>query len=237
MTPGTYTGTGGGGNLSLTQIDTLNKGDSVTFEITGLQLKPGDNYSRAIRCEFEGAPTVNARLVIKTEVSYTPSDFSITNASNQSIGGTPSGTTTYFMPIAFTFGYVTNDYVADPQYYVSSPWISSTDPDDLAPDVIANNITSGIYNGFRTLPSGVTKEQSLDDNTVALNYPAKKTVQFKLVGSTSTNRKVFHLGFAWPDNYTNANTNYDYDILGTYLADHANGAEIKIKYTISLEQT
>lgn len=234
--------TNGSGKLTSNAEETTVKGGtggtgSLTYTLSNVEIKPGDDYARAVKVTLAGTQSVNAQLIVKMELSYTPSDFSI---ANKSVGNTSATTTTYFMPLGFTFGY--NPATASDTYYIVKPWTVSTTESEVSPTAIANAFAKNIgdHTGI-TVPSGCTK--SYDGNAVTFKFPKGKTVQFsKLPGSTS--KKYFHVGFAYPAEYNKTyaydgetETALDLNTIGTYLAEHApSGATVDITYTFILEQ-
>lgn len=236
LTIGKTTGTGGG--LSGATISSTRKGTTLTYKLNNVSIKPGDIFHRALSFNFSSSsiPSVDARITIKTEIEYDPEDFKIVNGAGQSIGGTTG--TTYFMPLGFTlcWGHSTSNATFSENYYMSNPWKSSTSA--ITGNSIENTIASTMYSKF-TVPSGVSKINPNNTNAFSMDYPTGSKIQFKLPGSTGTNRYYFHMGFAWPDEpvASDKNANYDYDVLATYLADNApSDAKFNITYIVSVEQ-
>ena len=215
----------------------VTNGKSISVTVSNLKIGPGDVIPNAVRFNIyynSSKPKFTSFIKITTTIQYTESNFSITNDDKTSIGGTAKNTTTYFMPIGFTFGYQSNTSSGF-YHYVSEPWIVSTDSNDIAPATIQNAITAGIKSKV-TSPTPTVEDAT--KNVVKIgNFTKDK--QPKLTISKPTTGTVsysnFDLGFVWPFEYEDAEGVYDFDEIATYLAGKSD-TSISVTFTVTFEQ-
>ena len=214
-----------GSTLSVSQ----KKGESLVYTFNDVKLNLGDDYKDLLRVTFDKAPNVPVYVIIKVDIDYNPAHFKIPANTILKTDGKTYMPESYIMPLTFTFGYQGKQNNVTDSYFVST---KTTDSEIITE--IENKIATGINSKISTPSTG---KSVTDDNAVQIKFAGTAAIKFKCVGDTSS-RTNFDLGFVWPESYTNTTTNYDYDTIATYLANHApDDATIDITYTVSIEQT
>ena len=253
-----------GVNVTMTPSTELNKyvktnttrGESATMAFEGIPLRPGTDFSDAVNIKFEGIPNVKVKVILLFHIDYNSTDTANTTVP-VGIGGNDDDTR-YFMPLGFTFGAKeANGNVVVANGIISNPWKNSVEAIDGY---------QATHNGLeQSIRMGIKKKLSdEDDTTLTFNWvsdssdygfsfifdpnsttAATKTdiknngIHFHAKDSTVSSKiiKQFELGFVWPEEYTDPKDKYDYDVIGTYLAQNADETKpIKIWYTVKLEQ-
>ena len=137
---------------------------SSTVAFNQLSLRPGSDYSEAIKIKFSGTPNVKVKVSVIFHVNYTstgtysgnvPADIGLVN------------TATGFLPIGFTLGakdalgatIISTDKDANNKNYVCNPWKAHTSGNP------SNTVETAISNGVAAQIAGLTSEQV----TVAVN--------------------------------------------------------------------
>ena len=196
---------------------------TLTYKISDVSIKPGDDYFNAARFTFDGAPTTDVKVTIGVNLDYTKATFSVPSG----VGGATK--TTYFMPLGFTFSSGKTSAVGN---YALNPWKNHTTSGSMDPADVASAIRTGI-SGKITAPATPTNDSDTSNGYKLYNtFGAGDTIQWTIGGTAGVS--TFDMGFAWPDDSTH-NT-YDLDVISTYLADKANGAPITITYFVTIEQ-
>ena len=105
---------------------------SATVTISGLNMKPGDDFSDAIRFTITGTPEVKCRVTVLTRFSYgSVPGTSAVNAMQMSGTecGYPNEEFCYFMPVGLTFG--TGYYNSQNKTYTPTVYGKDANNNDL----------------------------------------------------------------------------------------------------------
>ena len=233
-----------------------------TITISGLKMRPGLEFPKAVKFAFTGEPNVPVQVKITPTITYDSKVHTTTyatddagnvtatyynyyvpdNAIVQSIANDGTITympATYFMPLGFNFSYDTPELDKN---LVLSPWMSSTNKDDVSGSKISNAIANGIVPGNNTRlrassaePPKGKAEISVSGNTITIGtFAAGTEIQFHINGKS--NCPFFHMGFYYPlDSSTDKEK---YDKISTYIAEHIDpNCTITVSYTVELVQT
>ena len=232
------------------------RGESATMAFEGIPLRPGTDFSDAVNIKFEGIPNVKVRVRVLFHIDYNSTDTANTTVP-VGVGGNDDNTR-YFMPLGFTFGAKdANDNVIIENQIINQPWMNSVDfatfpaadTYNATPDKCEQSIRKGIMLklGDSTKADALTVNSQSDygfyfdfdpNSTTAATKNDIKTngIHFHAKNSTQI-IKQFELGFEWPIEYVDSTGKYDYDVIGTYLAQNADETKpIKIWFTVRLDQ-
>ena len=213
--------------------------DKAMVTITGLKLKPGDDFSDVIHFEITGKPEVKASVRVYTCVLYTDRVYT---AFEVPAGVAELDKKTWFIPIGFTFGVNgTNDYVAEPwRYYDKNNSPGSG-------EVGMNKTEAAIRNGVISkldVQAGYVEEGDYNYYFHKTFDPTKDIVFHpKTNGTVNKNINInqFDMGFAYPLEWPPADkTGYPYtpdqiDKIGMFLAERGTST-ITITYKIEVVQ-
>lgn len=235
----------------------VKNGKSGTITISGLKMRPGLDFSRAVKFEFgkQGETqklSVPAEVRITTTVEYDDkvhkdtqnADKTITYynyyvpagkiiqsiASNGAITYMPQ---TYFMPIGFTFSHDVASANGNTNVALGS-WTedagTGTDSKVIA-SAISDSIASGVSGRIKNANTSVSK------NTVTIPFAKDSAVTFNI--NDGTGLTYFHMGFFYPLDRTATGKDADfYNRLATYIAEHTDpDCTITVSYTVELVQT
>ena len=199
---------------------------SLTYKLSDVSIKPGDDYFNAVRFSFDGAPTtdVKIRISVKFDLSTTTlNKFSVPSG----IGGTTAQT--WFMPLGFTFS---SGKTSAEGNYALSPWKNDTNRDNMTYTDLAAAIRNNIRDKKITSPTYDASNSTSGHYYIDYKFGKDQPIQWTIGGVAGL--KNFDMGFAWPDDSTHAT--YDLDVISTYIADQLDGATFGIIYTVSIEQ-
>ena len=217
------------------KVNETQNGDSVSITYEALPLYPGADYSKLLNIKVEGKPTVNATFQLSYHIDYQQSSFTVP----ANVGGT--GADTCFMPIGFTFGAkdTTGTYANG---YVFEPWqsgIPNNEESPILPDKIESTMVANIRDIFY-VSHGADPISNTTDYRIYKYYNLNTNIYlYPRDGSsyvTAGRMNNFDVGFNWPAVWTDPDGNYDYDVIGTYLAKYRSDATISITYTASIRQ-
>ena len=233
----TNLGTYGGATVNTEVMD----GDSGTISITGLKMYPGCQYPRAAKFEFSGTPSVDVQLKIIPTITYsdamhTSANYRVPTGAKINLGSS----TTYYMPLGFTFCSNSTSI-----YKVVDPWMSSTTKANVSATAVSNAIASGIVTGTNKRLKGSSAEPlegqdefSVSGNTLTIGiFKAGTPITFDI--NSSKDLTCFCMGFYYPLDWP-SETSTDrakYDKISTYFSRHAaSDATITINYKVELVQ-
>ena len=230
-----------------------------TITISGLKMRPGLDFSRAVKFEFgkQGETqtlSVPAEVRITTTVEYDDKVHTDTQNADKTItyhnyyvpagkiiqSKAANGTITYmpltyFMPIGFTFSHDVASANGNTNVALGS-WTedagTGTDSKVIA-SAISNSIASGVKGKITNANTSVSK------NTVTIPFAKNSAVTFNI--DDETNLTYFHTGFFYPLDRNDTDKGRDNDFyskLATYIAEHTDpDCTITVSYTVELVQT
>ena len=233
---------------------------SAVVTISGLNMKPGDDFSDAIRFTITGTPEVKCQVIIYAKYVYgtninNAGSIELINVDEKSKIEGINGEW-YFMPIGLTFGAgycnASNVYTSIiPDDYALQPWRYDSPDNGIQPassDIYSNNMAIAYANGIASKMNanyykhsgsehGIVFDTFLVDSTTG-----KSEIVFHPENDTSKNINSFNFGFKWPYEYTIKDANgavvlsaATVDEIATYMADRG-GTNFTIKYTVRIEQ-
>ena len=239
--------------LNFDQADITSFNNGVSFTATGVNIKPGDDFSNAIRFTITGTPEVRCKVIVTFHFEYGKNNYTFIK----------TGTNKYDMPVGFTFGALdgNNNYVVPNKngnnvIYLTNlgPWRTYT---GTSPSTVGNSITADSMVAMdKTEWIYAYDVENLIDVTCTKNIGSGKDSYFEKIfepnteiafyadaGNTATKIKTLEFGFAWPYEYGTGATEIDnYDELANKVAANIKndtGTDknlFKIKYTVSIEQ-
>ncbi len=230
-------------------IKNFNNGVSAT--ITGVSIKPGDDFSDAIRFTITGTPEVKCKVTVTIHFQY----------GNNAYTYIKTGTDKYDMPVGFTFGALdgNNNYVVKNKdnnnevVYLThlGPWrtYTGTDPSTVgssitAHSMVAMNKTEWIYaNDIQNLIDVTCTKNtgSGKDSYFHKTFDPNTEIAFYADADNKANKtkiKSLEFGFAWPYEYGNTPADVEnYDELANKVASNTGSNNLfNITYTVSIEQ-
>ncbi len=238
----------------------VKNGKSGSITISDLKMRPGVVAPRAVKFEFTGTPQVPVQVKITPTITYDSKVHTTTEAKDSAGNVTatyynyyvPANTIvqsiandgtitympeTYFMPLGFNFS--SNSAELD-KNLVLSPWMSSSNKDEVNATAISNAITQGIAgeNGRFKGSSASTSAPSVNGNVITLGtFAENKAITFNI--NSGTTLECFCMGFYYPLDWPSA-TSTDkekYDKISTYIAEHTDpDCTVTISYTVDIVQ-
>ena len=229
---------------------------AATVTIAGLNIKPGDDYSDALRFTITGTPEVKCRVKLTVQFFYGNSEeYDYDRIKVVGVDGVEASTDKYCMPVGFTFGapknrtskeyIISNAYVVDPwrEYTGKSPSSNDTTKPSSFSNVGMNSTEKLLVNGIRDKLDGVTSTMTTNSYIYKDFDPSSTNSKINKVAFYAKNGDVpintLELGFAWPyENGTDEDTIAMYDNYSNIIAQKvaAKSEFITITYTISVEQ-
>lgn len=225
----------------LAKIATVTGEDgSATVTIAGLNMKPGDDFSDAVRFTITGDPEVKCKVTVQTRVRYgiDPKNSRLEAmkiADNAGLEGD-----WYFMPVGLTFGtgyynstskaYTPVAYGTNLNYvYLTNPWLAckpsaTAGTSSLAPAKMMEKFQDGIQSKI----DGSAETGTMDYGGITKTFNPTDEFAFYTnnVNGTKTKVNSFVFGFVFPYEYSN--TTYDalltqdkLDEVATYISDHS----------------
>jgi hypothetical protein len=204
---------------------TVNKGDSVSITLSGVDMAIGDSFLQALKVEIGGEPTVPVELKIACHVNYDDSEdgsYWVTSDISK------ANSDLLFMPLGFTMDWAAN--TASGTTYICHQY-HNKNSNELE-EIIVRNIYNKLYG--KSYDANKCPYVDFDTNT---DYYFTKSYGAKLPISGVENE--FYLGFNWPHKYSNSSTtNWDYDAIATHISEKASAANSRITfaYTFSIVQ-
>lgn len=223
----------------LAEIATVTGEDgSATVTIAGLNMKPGDDFSDAVRFTITGDPEVKCKVTVQTRVRYGIDPKNSRLEAMKVVDSAGLEGTWHFMPVGLTFGtgyynstskaYTPVKYGTNLNYvYLTNPWLAckgDTKGSSLAPDVMMGNFKTGIQSKI----DGSEEAGTADYGGMSRTLEPTEELAFYTnnVNGTKTKVNSFVFGFVFPYEYSN--TTYDalltqdkLDEVATYISDHS----------------
>lgn len=198
---------------------TVNDEGVGIFKIEDLKLKPGDDFSDALKLIVSGSPVATSTLSVDVSITYNDNSEPDSNKPFEIPTGTfkDIATPTYYMPIGFKVGTYNENgvYTCD---YASTPYVSGDDANE-------NGIEAAIENKIADF-TDLTRTQKHDDASkmyTSKQFEVNKRIMFK------ENVSALGFGFDWPVSSDVANSNE----IGTWISNQ--GYTFDITYTISVD--
>ena len=204
------------------EVEVTQNGNSLSVELKGLKMAPGDDFSETINFALSGAATTYLRMNMDVDVIYDLDDFYIDPSVDPSdIDGCSS-----FMPIVLNAVVNTSEsslYVFYPNW-IDNGYYSMEDyifyKETFSAELYWTTAITGVYNtsGDLSKPTDLSFERVLGvgDQAGFLNYDNELV-------------NTFNFGFSWPY-YENS----QWDARDTWLMN--NDPSFSIVYTFTLEQ-
>ena len=220
-----------GANVELIKDEANN---ILSATVTGLKMRPGMDFSDALKVRFEGETNVDAFVIITFHFEYMLGDFKIPNG----VANVTATSGINMMPIGLRFGALMDSTPVISNAYAGSTTPYRTQTADDAEDGYVNHIRKNIYCSFY---------YNVDEDTdtyISKNFDAGDKILFHPYSdwnSKTVNENVnineFEFGFDWPDEYSD-NKGYNYDEAGTYLSQNTTALSqtISFTYTVKIQQ-
>lgn len=208
----------------------VKKGDSGSVTFSGLTMKPGDEYPKALVVKFEGKPTVPVKVTVKFHFEYLLGNFKVPKG----VAGVTADGGKNMMPIGLRFGASNNAVEVIKNDYAGTSIPYRTMTADNTEDSIVNHIQKNIV-----LSEYYFKTDVSTDTYICNIYEAGDDILFYTKGTNSKAINELEFGFDWPFEYVDTDGDYDYDIAGTWLAKNRwdpNQYPISFTYTVTIEQ-
>ena len=232
-----------------------------TVTISDINIKPGDDFSDAVRFTITGTPEVKCKVQIGCNIVYvyknnnssTNSNYKYSNFRVSSdLASAPANDDKYFMPIGFTFAApksrTSTDYII-PRTIVVSPWREYTgiNPSSSSSPLGMDTTEKAIANAIKGKMNGFDGSSSTDTagsggyycSKSFTNSNANKIEFFASSGNTTTPINTFEFGFYWPYEYDGSETEIaKYDEYSNIIAANAKENEglFTITYFVSVQQ-
>ena len=227
--------------------------NSVSFTFSDINIKPGDDFSDAVRFTINGTAEVDLQVRLTAQVTYgagATSDYSKFKYYTD-----PDGDTTkdkYAMPIGFTFAALNEDaykieesYIADPfrKYTGNSPSGSSNIGMNKTEDRIIPAI-AGKFTDVSYVQTNTTAKNGFANAYIFKNFTSKSDILFYASNGNPVN--AFELGFHWPYEYGSSESEKSTnDTIATWLGSNANKTDnpngnesvLSVVYTLEITQT
>ena len=207
---------------------TVNKGDSVSITLSGVELIPGNNFYKALNVQVGGTPNVDVDFTITCEVDY---DYESAYFVPSEISGYEEARP--FMPIGYTV-WLPGEKT---QVNICAPWHFYIE--NKIEEIIIRNASKNL---FGTTPKEIT-EANIDKNDATNFSCTKKFNQGIPISEACNNITDFYFGFFTPKSYNKTNSDPDIssakiDEIATYIAEKASAANspITFTYTFSIVQ-
>ena len=228
----TVTATPGAGLASAVGTSQVTAAENaVTYTFTGIKLKPGDDFSDAIRFTITGTAEVKVRVKIIQQVSLTAAHFAVP----EGVGGLDADT--YSFPMGFTFGAYYYNKTTEAYSNVIAPGFTH-DPFGYSS---ADNQEKYFMEAVENKIDATHAEAS--DDYVYKDFNPTETIAFYADTDTSKSKPIntFDLGFKWPDTWPVGGTQAEidkYDEISTYLGDNlsSNNRTFSVTYTVEIVQ-
>lgn len=225
----------------LAEIATVTGEDgSATVTIAGLNMKPGDDFSDAVRFTITGDPEVKCKVTVQTRVRYGIDPKNSRLEAMKVVDSAGLEGTWHFMPVGLTFGtgyynstskaYTPVAYGTNLNYvYLTNPWLAckpsaTAGTSSLAPAKMMEKFQDGIQSKI----DGSEKAGTSDYGGMSRTLEPTEELAFYTnnVNGTKTKVNSFVFGFVFPYEYSN--TTYDalltqdkLDEVATYISEHS----------------
>ena len=222
--------------------------DKAMVTITGLKLKPGDDFSDVIKFEVSGSPEVKARVKLTVQIKHHNIK---TNSNNYASISVPAGVadlkkTTYFMPLGYTFGANNASNKYENNYFTGTePWRAYDGNENGATNsVIGVSVTEAkLVEGVATKIDVDAVDEgtgSKDDSYFYKDFDPNIPIAFHPIGNSNININQFDMGFVYPLEWPpkDVKCNYTADQLNTvstYFGEVGKG-QVEMLYTIEIIQ-
>lgn len=216
---------------------------AVTLELNNVagenvfKIKPGDDYSDAIRFTITGTAEVPVEVKISPSFAYTNNTY---YKIPKGVGGL--STETQYMPLGFTFGGLYYDgETYSPKIdndYVALPWLKNTAANAMERVVVGNMLDKIDY---------TSSDTTSDTPYVLKKFEAGESILFTSKIDSAKKVNAFDFGFVWPMEWSkDDNPDFDHtveeaDQMMMYLYSITNGwnddaYKLQITYTIQINQ-
>ena len=151
------------------------KGDSVSYTVSNLTLKPGDDYSNLFTASITKTPTVDANVTITVDVTACSEDSFSVNASDFTAYDWGQDATRKYLPIGVYYG---NKYVVNP-YKVCTTTVETTIESAIITELAKHNslTATAAGNAVSGTFSKNTEIQNLSNITIGFDWPENYTTQ------------------------------------------------------------
>jgi hypothetical protein len=227
--------------------------DKAMVTITGLKLKPGDDFSDVVKFEVSGSPEVKARVKLTVQIKHHNIK---TNSNNYASISVPAGVadlkkTTYFMPLGYTFGANNASNKYENNYFEGTePWRAydeSTTEADIKTSVVGVSVTEA------ALVAGVATKIDVDAEDAGTSSDSYFYKDFdpnipialhpkNAKGTVNKNIKInqFDMGFVYPLDWPPKDVSCAYtadqlNTVSTYFGEVGKG-QVEMLYTIEIIQ-
>ena len=229
-------------------------GDSITANISGLKIGPGDTLHDVVKFKFTGTPNVKMKFVFDFDISFTSSNFLVPNGTGK------ASAATYMFPIKLQQKLIqygsTNTEVTTGTRTLVYPWTVSTNNAKFTSAEFENKALGWFLSPFYTYDAttnanvysmaltDIDSSTSVVDNALVKEFSKNETFKFRDYNGGDVGE--FRFGFEWPfqfsgNAYDIANdkyltTAYDFNEIETYFANKSSVPTFDVSYTIKLEQ-
>ena len=222
--------------------------DKAMVTITGLKLKPGDDFSDVIKFEVSGSPEVKARVKLTVQIKHHNIK---TNSNNYGAISVPAGVadlkkTTYFMPLGYTFGANNASDEYENNYFTGTePWRAYDGNENGAKDsVIGVSKTEAALVAGAATKINVTAVDagtgSNDDSYFYKDFAPGTPIAFHPIGNSNIKINRFDMGFVYPLEWPPKDVSCAYtadqlNTVSTYFGEVGKG-QVEMLYTIEIIQ-
>lgn len=224
--------------------------DKAMVTITGLKLKPGDDFSDVIKFEVLGSPEVKARVKLTVQIKHK----NLSNGGNNYNYGSisvPAGVadlkkTTYFMPLGYTFGANNASNKYENNYFEGTqPWRAydeSTTEENIKTSVVGVSVTEAkLVEGVATKIDVEAKNAGTSsDSYFYKDFDPNIPIAFHPIGNSNININRFDMGFVYPLEWPPKDVSCAYkadqlNAVSTYFGEVGKG-QVEMLYTIEIIQ-
>lgn len=242
---------------SISRVVINHPGNSVTAELSGLKIAPGDDLSNIVKIVFSGQPEVKLRATLTVRFVYKGESYSHIKLDD-GVGGEvlTSSSATYVMPVGFKFGasnssnsnnVLESSYVADPWRYKVYTGTSNPSKTPIGmnrtEDAIVGGIESKIDVTAMKTKTTVTENTNVNDAYIFKEFAPNSNVLFYENSDATAKTKpfdTFELGFVWPfEDSTYSSSRFtveEKNEIDTWFAKNKTASTFTITYTIAVEQ-
>lgn len=227
--------------------------DKAMVTITGLKLKPGDDFSDVIKFEVSGSPEVKARVKLTVQIKHKYLKDGKYDYESISVPENVAGLekTTYFMPLGYTFGannasnkYENNYFEGTEPWRAYDAYNESTKEADIKNSIIGVSKTeAALVKGVETKIDVTAVDEgtgSNDDSYFYKDFAPNIPIAFHPIGNSSININQFDMGFVYPLEWPPKDVRCDYtadqlNAVSTYFGEVGKG-QVEMLYTIEIIQ-
>jgi hypothetical protein len=227
--------------------------DKAMVTITGLKLKPGDDFSDVIKFRVSGSPEVKARVKLTVQIKHRNI---VLNKNGYNSISVPAGVadlnkTTYFMPLGYTFGANNASNKYENNYFEGTePWRAYDGNENGATNsVIGVSVTEAALVAGAATKIDVTAVNagtgSNDDSYFYKDFDPNIPIALhpkNAKGTVNKNIKInqFDMGFVYPLEWPPKDVSCAYtadqlNTVSTYFGEVGKG-QVEMLYTIEIIQ-